>query len=645
MEEKIYLKTLLCYQKATEEQRKKYTRKQYYNLSQLPTEQLKQEWTAYIEACGKKYSLSTVQQQIVYFNQFVRFINSMSETIYSMKDMIRAQWEQNFGNWLIRNGRQLYRACGKDGRSNCQEKTPVMLYFLHMLDFNNSELMEQRIYLKNMPCFQHASKEQQEKCGMEPYFNLSQLPSPQLRAEWEAFIKRSSEVYTLGTLFQQRVYYNQICRFINSRQEKVKSMKDCTKDQWLLQFKGWMIAEGIQLQRTRHCPYNGDGFTRNPNISYLIRMLEFTKPDTVKDEVEKDIWELDKLPFDINQNPINRCKTLNFTGIEQLSMRSEVKRGIYMQLQREAIGTVMREMTVVKHLTKYLRKKHPKMQSLGELNRDIFEEYLIYLKIDDTTSKELHTEITRLRSLLKIIGKLCNYSLLENLIINRDIPSLPRAAFKSYSDEELKRLNAEIIKMDEQIARLLIIHQMLGTRISDAMTLQIDCVRVHAGEKIIHIRQVKTHPYEKPISEEIEMLIQASIKYTENRYGSTKYIFVSDSDPSRPMQYNRVQSRIVQMIHDKDLRDDDGKLFGFGTHMFRHSYGVKLTEMHLDDWTIARLLGHSSVHNVKYYRKMSNQRLADETRAVRQKISQMILENLEGWGEEYEQVRYDAGCE
>ena len=50
---------------------------------------------------------------------------------------------------------------------------------------------------------------------------------------------------------------------------------------------------------------------------------------------------------------------------------------------------------------------------------------------------------------------------------------------------------------------------------------------------------------------------------------------------------------------EKQLKDDHGELFGFGTHMFRHYYGVKLTEMHLDDWTIARLLGHKRLNNVQ----------------------------------------------
>ena len=120
---------------------------------------------------------------------------------------------------------------------------------------------------------------------------------------------------------------------------------------------------------------------------------------------------------------------------------------------------------------------------------------------------------------------------------------------------------------------------------------------------------------------------------------------MSDSDPSLPAQYNRIQTQVVQMIREKDLRDDYGRLFGFGTHMYRHYYGVKLTEMHLDDWTIARLLGHRSLRNVKYYRKMSNKILADDTRKTRNRLSKMVLECLEGWEEEYEQIRQDVGIE
>lgn len=83
------------------------------------------------------------------------------------------------------------------------------------------------------------------------------------------------------------------------------------------------------------------------------------------------------------------------------------------------------------------------------------------------------------------------------------------------------------------------------------------------------------------------------------------------------MKYATVQQKITDKIYQENLRDDKGEYFGFGSHMYRHIYGMKLAEMHVDDWTIARLLGHRSLRNVKYYRKMSNKILADDTRKTR----------------------------
>ena len=245
------------------------------------------------------------------------------------------------------------------------------------------------------------------------------------------------------------------------------------------------------------------------------------------------------------------------------------------------------------------------------------------------------------KSLTTTVGKLYHYEQLDNIILNRDIPPSTRAKFKTYSDAELKRINSFLVKVDEQTARLMIIHQMLGTRISDTLTLRTDCLIEKGNEVIIRINQPKSHYYEKPISMELASLIKAAIKYTKEKIGDTEYIFANENNPKVSWTYGRICDRILRLIYKEDIRDDNGQLFGFNSHMYRHYYGVKLTEMHLDDWTIARLLGHSSLRNVRYYRRMSNQILADETRAVRNKLSQIILDNLDGWGEEYEQIRYD----
>lgn len=159
---------------------------------------------------------------------------------------------------------------------------------------------------------------------------------------------------------------------------------------------------------------------------------------------------------------------------------------------------------------------------------------------------------------------------------------------------------------------------LLGKRNQKLMTYFNNAKRLHK-------------PVEKAISDEIAQLIIKSIDYTEEHYGKTKYIFVKKDDPSKPFQYSMLQNRVMQMIRKNDIRDENGELLNFGTHTFRHCYGKKLTEMHIDDWMIARLLGHKTLQSVHHYRKIGNKIMADETRAVREKIDMILMDVVKEW--------------
>lgn len=498
--------------------------------------------------------------------------------------------------------------------------------------------MDDKIYLRELYGLDEMPKNMVRIIGRNPYYDLTSLPSPKLREEISNFIRYRSKQIGINMMYSDRQYFHKVCRFLQEYATAESSLRDKEPKVWIKQFRTWMFKEQIPLY-CRRTKLSGEEYTsKAKEIGYFERMLKFTAVDT-RPEKEKDIWELDKLDIEYRENPIKRVKTLNFTGISQEGIRREVKKGIYLNLQGEAISCVQKELTASRRLSRYLAERYPQVQSCKELNREIVEEYLTYLKTEAMETKHYHADLCRLRSVLESTGQMCDYQNLIGLFLTRDIPPTPKAAFKTYSDAELKRLNREIVKLDAQTARLMIIHQMLGTRISDTLTLMPDCLSERKGEIIIRIRQMKTKPYEKPISAELAALIRKAIAYTKERYGDVPYIFVDKKNPSRPMQYTTVQIRITNMIYKKDLRDDNGEIFGFGSHLYRHYYGMKLTEMHLDDWTIAKLLGHSSVKNVKYYRKMSNQLLADETRKARQRLSAVILDNLDGWEAEYEQIR------
>lgn len=323
----------------------------------------------------------------------------------------------------------------------------------------------------------------------------------------------------------------------------------------------------------------------------------------------EDIWRLDTLGIEVKKNPIYNVVTLNFSKIVQPDIREEVKRAIFMNLHYEAVGTVQRELSAMRKFSGYLKKEHPEINSCIDIDRDILEGFLIHQNTENSSHKSNSDNVIKLRNILEGIGKLYGYSNLDSLFLNTDVPPEIQPEFKNYSDAEIKRLNAKITELDEQIARCLVIHQ------------------------------VKTKTFEKPISAELSKLIQRAHDYTRNNYWETKYIFVDEENSSRPMQYTTIVHKIRGMILKENLLDDEGNLFKFSTHLFRHYYGVKLTDMHLDDWTIARLLGHKRLGSVQHYRKMSNQKMADETRDIRNMMTEILYKTLDGWGEEYEQIR------
>ena len=428
----------------------------------------------------------------------------------------------------------------------------------------------------------------------------------------------------------QILYFNNIRNFLIEKNIKILRYED--ENKIILQLKSWMMEKGYALTSKKYRSVYEIVATETPGIiKHMKKILRYSQKDGGCLEQERDVWELDKFEFPLRSNPIKNVKTINFKGISQITIRKEVKTVIFMHLKYMAIGSIMAEMVATKRFCRYLALRYPKIISLLDLTRDIMESYLIYLQTEAKERKNYRSDLYGLRRVIEDVGNHYDRQDIKNLFISTDFPSTPRYLFKFYSDETIKKLNENIFQMDEQIARALILHQLLGTRISDTLTLKTDCLSIRENRYFIRIEQVKSITFEKAISDEIAQLIIKSIDYTEEHYGKTKYIFVKKEDPLRPFQYSMLQHRVMQMIRKNDIRDENGELLNFGTHTFRHCYGKKLTEMHIDDWMIARLLGHKTLQSVHHYRKIGNKIMADETRAVREKIDMILMDVVKEW--------------
>ena len=492
--------------------------------------------------------------------------------------------------------------------------------------------LENKIHIYELDCYKNATEEQKKKMRVrkERYFDLEGLPSEAVRKLLEDFVWERGKELAPSSLASEILYFNNIRNFLIEKNIKILRYED--ENKIILQLKSWMMEKGYALTSKKYRSVYEIVATETPGIvKHMKKILRYSQKDEEYLEQDRDVWELDKFEFPLRSNPIKNVKTINFKGISQITIRKEVKTVVFMHLKYMAIGSITAEMVATKRFCRYLALRYPKIKSLLDLTRDIMENYLTYLQTEAKERKNYRSDLYGLRRVIEDVGNHYDRQDIKNLFISTDFPSTPRYLFKFYSDETVKKLNENIFQMDEQIARALILHQLLGTRISDTLTLKTDCLSIRENRYFIRIEQVKSITFEKAISDEIAQLIIKSIDYTEEHYGKTKYIFVKKEDPLRPFQYSMLQHRVMQMIRKNDIRDENGELLNFGTHTFRHCYGKKLTEMHIDDWMIARLLGHKTLQSVHHYRKIGNKIMADETRAVREKIDMILMDVVKEW--------------
>lgn len=464
-------------------------------------------------------------------------------------------------------------------------------------------MKKDRIHIYELESYKQASEEQRNSmriCKIR-YFDLEGLPSREVKEILEAFIWERGKTLALSSLATELTTYNNIRKFLIEKNITVLQNADPEKTVRIL--KGWMLEKGLALSSMKYRAAYDITARETPALERKLRqILKFAEVKDEREEQEKDIWELEKFEFPIRRNPIKNVKTLNFTDILQPDIREEVKRTIFLHLKYSALGTIHSEMTAVKRFSHFLKER-----------------------------KNYRSDLYGLKHVIEDVGNIYERRHLLQLFLNNDFPSTPRYQFKFYSDATIKRLNSHIFNMDEQIARALIVHQLLGTRISDTLTLRMDCLREKEGRYFVRIDQVKSITYEKAVSNEVGRLILKAMEYTKERYGETEYVFVKKDDPTKPYQYGMIQAQVMRMIRQKDIRDDNGELLKFGTHIFRHCYGKKLTELHIEDWMIARLLGHKTLQSVHHYRRIGNKVMADETRKTREKMDLILMDIIKGW--------------
>ncbi len=492
-----------------------------------------------------------------------------------------------------------------------------------------------KLYFKDLPCYQDLSDTQKKHTLYLPEnaFDLSRLPETDIRNDFAAFIYDRSENLTFISLRHEQSMFHNLADFLKLSFPDLSHLTDIPIDTIERELKKYLLSSGKPLYSKRKNAGKGKLVT-NPVIGYLHASYRYFLPDNPAGfDRSSDVWLFDDLPFMIRSSPIGSEKKLDFSKIKQQKIKDEIKEGIIYNLKRLSVRTVISELYAIQNLSEFLFENYPEIKSLKDFERSHLEEYLSFLFLESKRRTNYRGELSSLKNILNITGRLLSFDNLRGIFLKSDFPKHKKTIYKSYSDAELERLHKAYRLLDKQTARLLLIHELLGLRISDTLTLKKSDV-VLSDESYINITQPKTGvTYKKMISPELSALLTACIGETEKRYPESPYIFTSDSDPAKPMKYSALYYRISSMINAARLTLDNGKPLTAATHIFRHTYGKKLCDLFKDDMTIASLLGHRSISSVAFYRQMSPEKLYESSKTVINARDEKIKQYKKGWME------------
>lgn len=496
--------------------------------------------------------------------------------------------------------------------------------------------MADKIYLRELDCYINATEEQKKHPLMAPdrCFDLTKLPDTAIRSEMESFIINRGKELTALSLKSDLYPYNQFCCFISDKFPDLQTFTGFDLEQAEKKCKAWLLKNGKHLTQSRVKTATGKTeITDSDIIKYLRKVVGYFNKEDESFNYDSDIWYLEGIPIVLKDNPTKKVKSINFKRITQEQIRDEVKQVLYIHLSQKALGTVTTEITALNRFSAFLSERYPDVTSLHDLDRELLEEYLIHTNTEATGRKSYAKELHHLKTVLNTAANVLEDDELDSLFYIDDIGNEPVRIYKVYSDAELVRLNKAIVEMDVQVARALTLHQLLGTRISETLSLKQDAIRQgETGKWLIRIDQVKSRrSYEKVINDDVKALFDKACSYTNEKFGKQEYVFVNEKNPADAMQYGRVQYQIMAMITKNNLTDDNGERFGVGTHIFRHCYGKKLTEMHVDDVTISKLLGHANTSSVRHYRKIGNEMLSQETKQMRKAMDDVLKDIMGDW--------------
>lgn len=399
-------------------------------------------------------------------------------------------------------------------------------------------------------------------------------------------------------------------------------------ESWVIQLRTYLAEIGRLRYRSsktllasqEYAEYRGED-----EKILLFRQLYTIIRDAYDDRpaLEKDTWNLREMGLAVNL--VRGKRYLDFTLISQPWLRQLVKKFMEYRITKFSHGYCIQMLKALGKFSQFLETYAPDASN-SDINRSLIIEYIGFLRTKDLKSKSRAELLIELRVFLETCAHQLNIKGLprERLIFGDDIPKWDMGPSREIPEGVLVQLRKHLNSLDTVMLRMVVILLETGMRICELCSLSLDCLMQNEKQEwylCFYQMKSKQEHVVPLIDEEIVSLIQTQQQDIRKLWGeSCPYLFPSARNSALPFQYTMFIRSLNEWAREKEIRDDEGRLYHFQSHQFRHSVGMRLINNDVPLEVIARLLGHSSVEMTKVYARKHNSVIREEfERAMRKR--------------------------
>ncbi len=371
-------------------------------------------------------------------------------------------------------------------------------------------------------------------------------------------------------------------------------------------------------------------------------------------EFAKDRWDARNIPG-LRYPPHRGDYYIKFTAIPE-RFRCLVKEyAKFLVAADRTAGTIeMHALTLGRFFTFFLQQ-HPSTPTLADLSMPDIDAFIVHLKAEAHHRRLKSSNPYVSKHIQSLAGFLCHLERVQStqkplLPVSRIIwpHHYPPPEFKTKSyrikyipQTVLHQLDAHLHHLTPTCIPVLILLRASGWRISDVLYLKLDtCLEQDDGKYwlIGDIQKTRVLGHKIPITREVAAVVLAQIAWIKQQYPPEEnpngWLFPAANAPRyrsfsqryfshNPRGAHTIQQRLNYLANKYQIRDEDGSIFHFRLHAFRHAKAVELLNNGMSLVMVQQWMAHASPEMTLIYAKILDETMREAwEKTVRQGIVQ-----------------------